>query len=110
MPYSEEKVARAIEKGDAVFIDFTAKWCLSCLLNEKTTLNQEAFLRAAANNHVQLFKADWTNKSDDIFHALKLYKRSSVPLYIFYPKDDSNYEILPQILTPEIALSVIDRE
>lgn len=110
MPYAEEKVNAALENGEPVFIDFTAKWCLICLLNEKTTLESEAFMRAAKNNNIHLFKADWTNKNNEIFKALKLYNRSSVPVYIFYPKDEQNYLVLPQILTPDAVLSVIDEQ
>lgn len=106
-PYVETKVSAALEKGDAVFIDFTAKWCLSCLLNEKTTLDSDAFLKAAKENNIRLFKADWTNKSNEIFEALKKYQRSSVPLYVFYPAESETYRILPQILTPDMVLSEI---
>lgn len=109
-PYSEAAVSTALEKGDAVFIDFTAKWCLSCLLNEKTTLETKAFLEAAEQNEIRLFKADWTNKNDKVFAALKKYQRSSVPLYVFYPKGSEVYRILPQILTPNIALSAIEAQ
>lgn len=109
-PYSEAAVSQALEKGDAVFIDFTAKWCLSCLLNEKTTLETKSFLQAAKENNIRLFKADWTSKSNKIFEALKKYQRSSVPLYVYYPKDSEAYRILPQILTPNIALSAIEAQ
>ncbi|MBO7605248.1 MAG: thioredoxin family protein, partial [Elusimicrobiaceae bacterium] len=107
MPYSKAKVEAALENKEAVFIDFTAKWCLSCLLNEKTTLEDEDFLKAAKEGHIHLFKADWTNQSREIFEALKSYQRSSVPLYVFYPAGSETYRILPQILTPDIVLSEI---
>ena len=106
-PYSETRVSQAIKNGNGVFIDFTAKWCLSCLLNEKTTLESKDFLKTAKENGILLFKADWTNQNDEIFKALKKYQRSSVPLYIFYPVGSETYRVLPQILTPDIALSAI---
>lgn len=106
-PYTQTKVSQALEKGEPVFIDFTAKWCLSCLLNEKTTLESKAFLKAAQENKIRLFKADWTNQNNEIFEALKTYQRSSVPLYVFYPAGAQTYRILPQLLTPDIALSAI---
>jgi len=106
-PYTEAAVSEALEKGEPVFIDFTAKWCLSCLLNEKTTLESADFQKAAKEEHIRLFKADWTNKSNEIFEALKKYQRSSVPLYVFYPAESETYRILPQILTPDMVLSEI---
>lgn len=108
--YSAQAFYEAIENGDAVFVDFTAKWCLTCLLNEKTVLYSEEFIKTAKENEVRLFKADWTNQSDDIFFALKTYGRSSVPLYVYYPQSSQNYVILPQILTKDFVLEVIDGE
>ena len=106
-PYAQTKVSQALKKGEPVFIDFTAKWCLSCLLNEKTTLESKAFIKAAQENKIRLFKADWTTKNTEIFEALKTYRRSSVPLYVFYPAESHTYRVLPQILTPDIVLSEI---
>lgn len=106
--YSQSAVEQSLSSGQAVFIDFTAKWCLSCLLNEQTTLDSKAFLDAAKANNIKLLKADWTNKNDDIFRALKKYNRSSVPLYVFYPQNSRDYMILPQLLTPNTVLSVVN--
>ena len=107
-PYTPQALEEALENGDAVFIDFTAKWCLTCLLNERTVLNSESFLNAAKENEILLLKADWTNQDSQIFDALKSYGRSSVPLYVFYPEDSKDYLILPQILTTGIISQTIN--
>ena len=108
--YSKEAFEEALDDGDAVFIDFTAKWCLTCLLNEKTTLNSQKFLKAAKQNDIRLFKADWTNNDEDVFEALKSYGRSSVPLYVYYPEESRNFQILPQILTIDSTIDVIENQ
>ncbi|MBR2300012.1 MAG: thioredoxin family protein [Alphaproteobacteria bacterium] len=107
-PYSKEALEEALDNGDAVLIDFTAKWCLTCLLNEKTVLDSDTFLKKAQENNIRLFKADWTNRDEDIFKALKSYGRSSVPLYVYYHQDSENAQILPQILTIDSTLDVIE--
>lgn len=109
-PYDQAAVENALKNGEPVFIDFTAKWCLTCLLNERTVLNSEDFINAVEENEIRLFKADWTNRDDIIFESLKHYGRSSVPLYVFYPEDDENYVILPQILRLKSVLSTINPE
>ncbi len=103
-PFSIQKLEESLNRGDAVFIDFTAKWCLTCLFNEKTTLDTQSFRQLSKNQNIKLFKADWTNKDSSIYEALKFYSRSSVPLYVFYPKGATKeqYTILPQILTSDI--------
>ncbi|MBO4285237.1 MAG: thioredoxin family protein [Alphaproteobacteria bacterium] len=107
-PYSFKKVEKALEKGEPVFIDFTAKWCLTCLFNERTVLYSDAFLDKAKQKGVRLFKADWTRYDAQILKNLKTYGRSSVPLYVFYQKSSDDHIVLPQILTLDATLSVLD--
>jgi len=107
-PYSFKKVEKALEKGEPVFIDFTAKWCLTCLFNERTVLYSDAFLDKAKQKGIRLFRADWTRYDAQILKNLKTYGRSSVPLYVFYQKSSDDHIVLPQILTLEATLSVLD--
>lgn len=104
LPYSEESLHAAQENNRPVFINFTARWCLTCLLNQKSTLSTKKFADFVEKNDVLLLVADWTNKDKEIFDALEKYQRSSVPLYVYY-KADGEYVILPQILTPDTAIN-----
>ena len=105
--YNEETLNTFIEKKQPVFINFTAKWCLICLLNEKTTFETNEFAKIAENNNIILMRADWTNKDEDIFERLEKYQRSSVPTYAYH-KADGSYVLLPQILTPEIIKDYLE--
>ena len=98
----DEQYAAALAARRPVFINFTAKWCLVCLLNDKTSLSTETFRRLAAEKNIALFKADWTNRDETIRDALKAYDRNSIPLYIWYPAGKQTPVLLPQILTPDI--------
>lgn len=100
--YTPEKVSQALKKQQPVLIDFTAKWCLVCLLNDKTSLSTETFRKTAVEKKIRLFKADWTNHNETIGNALKKYGRNSVPLYIYYPQGKTEPVILPQLLTTGI--------
>ena len=51
-------------------------------------------------------KADWTVKDPAITEALAAFGRNGVPLYVFYPVG-AEAQILPEVLTPSIVLSVI---
>lgn len=107
-PYHTQKIEELLSEGKPVFVEFTAKWCLTCLLNEKTTLQTKSFTDYASQKGITLFKADWTNQSDEIAQSLKKYGRNSVPLYVYYPQDDDQYQILPQILTPAIVFEALE--
>lgn len=100
--YEQNKVEQALEKKQAVFINFTAKWCLVCLLNDKSSLSTETFKELVKEKKIRIFKADWTNKDEIIGEALKSYNRNSIPLYVYYPQGSDTPKILPQILTTTI--------
>ncbi len=100
--YAPQKVETAIKNNQPVFINFTAKWCLVCLLNDKSTLSTQTFKDLAKQKNIKLFKADWTNKDETIGEALKSYNRNSIPLYVYYPQGSNPPKILPQILTTDI--------
>lgn len=101
-PFAQEKVEQALKANQPVFINFTAKWCLVCLLNDKSTLSTTTFKELVQQKHIKLFKADWTNKDETIGTALKAYNRNSIPLYVYYPQGTGTPQILPQILTTDV--------
>ena len=105
--YDEVQISEALKNNEPILIDFTAKWCLTCLLNDKTVLSSKAFQKLAQKHHLRLFKADWTNRSDKIKNALNRYGRNSVPLYVYYPSSKETPIILPQILTNGIMLQTL---
>ena len=102
-PYNAAEVSALVENKKPVFIDFTAKWCLTCLMNKRSTLETQDFASVAKEKGITLFRADWTNNDPMVAKALESYGRNSIPLYIYYGGKNSDYKILPQILTPGIA-------
>ena len=88
-------------------MDFSAAWCVTCLVNERVALADPAVLARLQRDGVVTMKADWTNRDTAISVELNRYGRSGVPLYLFYPPRQS-VVVLPQILTPALVLSVLD--
>jgi len=107
--WSPEKVAQLRSQGAPVFIDFTAKWCLSCQVNERFTLDNPQVARRFTERGVTVLRADWTDRSDLIARALSGYGRASIPLYVYYAPGAAAPVFLPEILTPGIVLAALDR-
>tara|TARA_B100000749_G_scaffold280455_1_gene276668 strand:+ start:107430 stop:109250 length:1821 start_codon:yes stop_codon:yes gene_type:complete len=105
--YSSAKLNQSLSKGDSVFVNYTAAWCISCQVNEKVVFQDEAIQEAFESRNVTLLKADWTNKSESIGNELKKYGRIGVPLYLYYPKGKSEPIILPEILTVDMVLDTL---
>ena len=104
VPFSKEKVAELRGQGRAVFIDFTATWCITCQVNKRVALNDNDVVQRFSDLNVVRMKADWTVKDAAITEALAEFGRNGVPLYVFYPAGGGP-KLLPEILTPAIVLS-----
>lgn len=106
--FSPEKVESLRAEGRPVFVDFTAAWCLTCQVNERTVLSTDVVQEAFQERNVALVKADWTNRDPQITEALESHGRSGVPVYVLYPGDGSGPTLLPEVLTQDIVLNALD--
>jgi len=97
-------------QGRAVFLDFTADWCLTCKVNEATILSTDAVEEGFRRHGYVKVVADWTRPSEPIRLALEALGRSSVPTYVVYPADRSRPpEVLPTAITPGIVIDALAR-
>lgn len=107
-PYSAERLQQLRAEGKPVFLNFTASWCISCLVNEKVALSHADVKDKFKTADITYLKGDWTKRDAAITAILTQFGRSGVPLYVFYPAGNGSEAIeLPQILTPDIVLNTI---
>jgi thiol:disulfide interchange protein len=107
VPYSESRLAALRAAGKPVFIDMSAAWCVTCLVNERVALEPSSVRRAFAAGHITLMLGDWTRRDPAITRYLAAHGRDGVPLYVYYPPSHRAPEILPQILTPHNVMRAI---
>lgn len=106
LPFSKQKVAELRGQGRAVFIDFTATWCITCQVNKRVALNHQDVQKRFNDLNIVRMKADWTVKDPAITEALAEFGRNGVPLYVYYPAGEGP-QILPELLTPSLVLSAL---
>jgi thiol:disulfide interchange protein len=95
-------------EGKPVFVDMTAAWCVTCLVNERVAIDTNTMRRAFADHHVTYLKGDWTRQDPNITNYLRENGHEGVPLYVYYPANGQP-SVLPQILTENTLLSELDR-
>ncbi|MCW5773623.1 MAG: thioredoxin family protein [Rhodospirillaceae bacterium] len=102
--FDAERLATLRREGKPVFVNYTAAWCVTCLVNEKVVLRQEAVWAAFARKGVVTMKADWTRRDPAITRALAELGRNGVPVYALYAPGAEKPVLLPQILTESAVL------
>ena len=90
-----------------MFVNMTAAWCVSCLVNERVALSPAIVRDAFAAHHVAYLKGDWTRQDPMVSAFLRAHGREGVPLYIYYAPGRPP-AVLPQILTVSTVLGVVE--
>lgn len=107
--WSAERVQSERREGRAVFVNFTAAWCITCKVNERLALQTPTVAKALAEKGVTYLRGDWTRHDPQITRELQRHGRSGVPLYLLYLPEEPGPIILPQLLSEDIVLAAIDR-
>lgn len=107
-PWSVERVAELQAQGQAVFVNFTADWCVTCKVNERLALSSPRVAAAFAAGNVAYLKADWTNRGDDIASELAAHGHAGVPLYLYYAAgSEAGPTVLPQALSEDVVIATV---
>ena len=107
-PFTPERLQSERDAGHAVFVDFTAAWCLTCKFNEKAVLENSEVRDAFLRHGVVKIKADWTNGDPAITKLLQQFGRPGVPLYVLYPGKSEAPFVFPELLTKNILLDKLE--
>lgn len=82
-PYDAEQIANAQKNNQPVLIDFTADWCLSCKILDKTVYSSKEVADLIKQKGVLAIKADTTGYDFPATTALKeIYNQPAVPVTI----------------------------
>ena len=102
IPYTPARLSELTGSGRAVFVDFTAAWCVTCQVNKRLVLNDADVRRAFARKNVALVRADWTRRDPAVTRALASLGRNGVPVYVLY-RPGRDPLVLPEVLQTSIV-------
>ncbi|HUF60457.1 MAG TPA: protein-disulfide reductase DsbD domain-containing protein [Verrucomicrobiales bacterium] len=100
--WSPGLVAELRAEGRPVYVDFTARWCVTCQTNKGAYRKrvQEEFQRKG----VVLLKADYTGYDPAITEAIHAFERDAVPVNVLYVPGKEEPLLLPPLLSPGVVL------
>jgi thiol:disulfide interchange protein len=106
--FTQARLAALNTEHKPVFVNLTAAWCLTCIVNERATLDRATVRDALAAHHVAALKGDWTRQDPEIAQFLQSFGRSGVPLYLLYDGNGAA-TVLPQILTEAGVIDAVGK-
>ena len=106
--WSDQQLQSLLAAGTPVFVNVTADWCITCIVNERGSLGSDAVKQAMADRGMEYMVVDWTNYDAQIAEFLARFGRNGVPLYLVYSgRPNEAPQVLPQLLTAGIVLDAI---
>jgi thiol:disulfide interchange protein DsbD len=98
--FTPAAVDETLRSGRRALVVFTADWCITCKVNERFVLTDDAVEAEASLPSLVRFKADWTRRDEQIHAALARFGRAGVPLTVVYhPEAPDRPIVLPELLT-----------
>ncbi len=108
--FSEEALARHLAEGKIVFVDVTADWCLTCKVNKRLAMANDAVSQKLFDNQkIVALQADWTNPDPTVTEFLHKHGRYGVPFNIIFNAPTDKGHVLPELLTPSIILDGLEK-
>ncbi len=79
--WREDKMKSLQDQKSLTFIDFTAKWCITCKVNERLVLETDDFRSLVKERNLNLLLGDWTRRDPVIGAWLQKNGFVGVPAY-----------------------------
>lgn len=103
--YSEDRLAELQGEGKTVMVDFTADWCVNCLVNYEIALDTEETKVLLDELEAVPMIADWSDRSNTIIPAkLQELRSRSIPVLAIYPGSRPDQPIILRDLVSQGAV------
>jgi suppressor for copper-sensitivity B len=107
--FDEKEIPGLIAQGKTVFVDVTAEWCITCLVNKTFVLASEKVLAALKGDNVVVMQADWTRPDPVISAYLARHRRYGIPFNAVYGPGAPKGVVLPELLGTQAVLDAIGK-
>ncbi|MBB5350630.1 thiol:disulfide interchange protein DsbD [Haloferula luteola] len=108
-PWTKELQEQLMAEGKPVYVDFTARWCLTCQTN-KTATYTEDMARYFAEKGIIALKADKTASRPDIDEEIRKLGMSAIPVNVFYTPGSTTPHVTQTVLTENYLRGFLDEK
>jgi suppressor for copper-sensitivity B len=108
-PFDDAAIARLVGEGKTVFVDVTADWCVTCIVNKRLVVDSAAVNGRLTAPGVVPMQADWTRPDDRIANYLAANNRYGIPFNAVYGPGAPDGIVLPELLSESVVLDALDK-
>ncbi|MEZ9198012.1 protein-disulfide reductase DsbD family protein [Shewanella sp. 10N.286.54.B9] len=108
-PLQQTDIQAKVAKGQTVFVDVTADWCITCKANKVGVILQDPVYSRLKQADIELVIGDWTKPSAPITDYLQSHNRYGVPFNVVYGPNAPDGIELPVILTAKQVIDAINK-
>ncbi|MFC1672987.1 protein-disulfide reductase DsbD family protein [Pseudomonadota bacterium] len=109
MRFDERTIKDLVAEGKVVFVDVTAKWCITCQVNKAVVVGQGEVLARLQTPDTVAMQADWTKPSDAISRYLASFGRYGIPFNAVYGPGAPDGIALPELLSEKVVIEALDK-
>ncbi len=103
--YDEARLTQLQNEGRTVMVDFTADWCVNCLVNYEIALDTEETKELLSELNAVPMIADWSDRSNTVIPAkLEELQSRSIPVLAIYPGSRPEKPIILRDLVSQSAV------
>ncbi|AQZ54317.1 MULTISPECIES: protein-disulfide reductase DsbD family protein [Hyphomicrobiales] len=107
--FDRREIPKLVSRGEVVFVDVTADWCLTCKANKALVLDRAPVRTALRAPGVTAMQADWTRPDEAISRYLETFDRYGIPFNAVYGPGAPEGIVLPELLSSEAVLSALEK-
>ena len=97
--FDQASLEKLVGAGKIVFVDVTADWCITCMVNKRLVLENGRLLELLNGPDVVAMQADWTRPDAEIADYLAKFGRYGIPFNAVYGPNAPSGEALPELLS-----------
>ncbi len=106
--FAPDTIASHVASGKLVFVDVTADWCITCLVNKTLVLDKDDMRARLNRDGVIAMQADWTRPDPVIAGFLARFSRYGIPFNVVFGPGRPEGRVLPELLTRGAVLAALD--
>ena len=107
--FDQAEIGKLVAQGQTIFVDVTADWCVTCIVNKKMVVEREPVAGALSADGIVAMKADMTSPDAAIMTYLAQHGRYGIPFNVVYGPGAPHGVVLPEVLSEDAVLDALRR-